>query len=299
MTKILKFDQDTPQRLDVYLRANFPQVSRNQIAKVITSGLVLVQNAKAKPSTKLHSGERISFSAEIFQLPEIEDINLDVIYEDDFCIVINKPSGVITHAKGAFSSEASVASFAKPRLASDIDPEGQNNRAGIVHRLDRGTSGVIIVAKTAAAQKYLNRQFSTRKVKKTYYALVKGRLGKTEAQINMPIERNPKQPSTFRPGANGRVALTQYLVIATNDKYSLLKVTPITGRTHQIRVHLRAINHPIVGDTVYGGEPADRLMLHAASIEVNLPNSYPRTFSAPLPKDFKKFIKVSKAQLAL
>ncbi len=299
MVQNLKYIEAHSQRLDVYLRNQFPQISRNQVSKVINSGLVLVNGILAKPSTKLRANDRISFVKEQFNPPTIEKLDLDIIYEDDFCLVINKPSGIITHAKGLLSSEGSVASFAKSHLDPDIDFSNSNNRAGIVHRLDRGTSGVIIVAKTSDAQKYLSRQFATRKIRKTYLALVKGKVSKPEAQINMPIERNPKQPSTFRPGPNGREALSRYLVIASNDQYSLLKVTPITGRTHQIRVHLKAINHPIVGDTVYGGEPAERLMLHAASIEVNLPNLYPTTFSAPLPKIFLKYIRVNKKQLNL
>ncbi|MGH7234100.1 MAG: RluA family pseudouridine synthase, partial [Candidatus Saccharimonadales bacterium] len=261
---------------------------------VIASDKVKVNKTIGKPSTKLRFKDNISFGGSLFKPPTTEIIELPIIYEDSFCLVLDKPSGIITHSKGSFSSEGSVASFARNKLDPDYDPDQKNNRAGIVHRLDRGTSGVIIVAKSAKAQKYLSSQFAKRIAKKTYYALVSGKLAKSEAIINMPIERDPKHPAKFRPGPNGRSALSQYVVVATNDKYSLLKVTPETGRTHQIRVHLKAINHPVVGDIAYGGDPADRLMLHASSLLINLPNSKPKTFSSPLPKEFLKFIKPTK-----
>jgi 23S rRNA pseudouridine1911/1915/1917 synthase len=146
----------------------------------------------------------------------------------------------------------------------------------------------MICAKTPEALKWLQKQFSQRKTKKTYYAVVTGTLKQPEAVIDMPIERNPKAPATFRVGINGKSANTTYKVITTNDKYSLVELKPETGRTHQLRVHLNHLGHPIVGDYMYGGVKHDRLMLHAYSLELTLPDRRRMTFSAPVPKEFKK-----------
>jgi 23S rRNA pseudouridine1911/1915/1917 synthase len=201
-------------------------------------------------------------------------------------IVINKPLGVLTHSKGDFNPEATVASFLRERVA-DLD----GSRAGIVHRLDRATSGVMICAKTSEALSFLQKQFSLRKVKKKYIAIVSGHLANEHAVIDMPIERNPKKPQTFRVGANGKSALTEYHVLETNDKLSLLELAPQTGRTHQLRVHLNHLGHPILGDTFYGGKPAERLFLHALSLEITLPNRERKTFSAILPESFAEAMK--------
>lgn len=164
----------------------------------------------------------------------------------------------------------------------------EGNRAGIVHRLDRATSGVMIVAKTPAALSWLQKQFSQRKAKKTYLAIVAGTMREQEAVIDMPIERNPKAPATFRVGANGKHALTHYRVLQTGNSYSLLELKPETGRTHQLRVHLQQLGHPIVGDTLYGGKTAERLFLHAHQLEITLPNRERKTFASPMPDIFKR-----------
>lgn len=161
-------------------------------------------------------------------------------------------------------------------------------RAGIVHRLDRATSGVMICAKTPEALKWLQRQFAHRRTKKTYYAVVSGELKQPEAIIDMPVARNPKAPATFRVDANGKSALTAYKVIASNGRYSLVELKPETGRTHQLRVHLSHLGHPIVGDYMYGGEPNERLLLHAYSLELTLLDRRRLTFTAPIPKEFKR-----------
>jgi RluA family pseudouridine synthase len=157
--------------------------------------------------------------------------------------------------------------------------------------LDRATSGVIIGAKNAAALSWLQKQFSQRKVKKTYIAIVQGHLPNDHAIIDMPIERNPKKPQTFRVGAQGKAALTEYQVIKLNDTYSMLQLSPQTGRTHQLRVHLAHLGHPIVGDTLYGGKPAERLFLHALSLEITMPSRERKTFTAPLPELFGRIMK--------
>lgn len=213
-------------------------------------------------------------------------MDLPVLYEDDDCVVINKPAGILTHTQGAHNPEATVATFLRDKV-NGLDGE----RAGIVHRLDRATSGVIIGAKNQAALSWLQKQFAQRKVKKTYVAIAEGHLKEPEAIVDMPVGRNPKAPATFRVDANGKHALTHYRVLKENDKYSLLELKPETGRTHQLRVHLAHLGHPIVNDPLYGkGTYGDRLFLHALSLEITLPSRERKTFTAPLPPEFNAFM---------
>jgi 23S rRNA-/tRNA-specific pseudouridylate synthase len=149
----------------------------------------------------------------------------------------------------------------------------------------------MICAKTPEALKWLQKQFAQRRTKKTYYAVVNGVLKEPEAIIDMPVERNPKAPATFRVGVNGKSAVTNYRVVDSDGAHSLVELNPETGRTHQLRVHLSHIGHSIVGDPMYGGEPADRMMLHAWKLELTLPNRNRRTFSAVVPKVFKEQIR--------
>ncbi len=284
---VITYKDDDKQRVDIFLANKKPALSRSHIASQISAGAIKVNGQVVKVSHRLHQGDKISFTQMSLSVPLPEIINLPIIFEDDFCVVINKPSGVITHAKGMSSNEGSVASFIAPMVKSKLI----TNRSGIVHRLDRGTSGVIITAKTDEATKYLQRQFAKRQTLKVYLAIVSGHLDHSQATINMPIERNPNHPSTFRTGVNGKPALTEYEVIQTSASHSLLKLIPKTGRTHQLRVHLKALGHPIVGDTFYGGETAERLMLHAYSLEVILPNIGRKQFYAPIPEIFKSYFK--------
>jgi 23S rRNA pseudouridine1911/1915/1917 synthase len=275
------------QRLDQRVIELLPLLSRGFAVKLIEQGKVTVDGEPVlKAGYKLRLGERVSVDYVQEEQPPIESIDLPILYEDDDCIVINKPLGVLTHSKGDFNPEATVASFLRERVA-DLD----GSRAGIVHRLDRATSGVMICAKTSEALSFLQKQFSLRKVKKKYIAIVSGHLANEHAVIDMPIERNPKKPQTFRVGANGKSALTEYHVLETNDKLSLLELAPQTGRTHQLRVHLNHLGHPILGDTFYGGKPAERLFLHALSLEITLPNRERKTFSAILPESFAEAMK--------
>ncbi len=195
--------------------------------------------------------------------------------------MIEKPPGLLTHSKGAFNPEATVATWLRGRLRS---MEGE--RAGIVHRLDRATSGIMICAKTPLAHSWLQKQFSQRRVKKTYAAVINGHLKQLEAIIDMPIERNPKHPQTFRVGANGKPATTDYTVLQVNDHYSLVELRPTTGRTHQLRVHLAYLGHPIVGDTLYNGSPSERLLLHACRLELTLPSRERKVFESQIPPSF-------------
>jgi len=280
-------------RLDQYVIQQKPSISRSYGVRLIDEGSVLVNGKRNKPGYKVREADKIVINFDEANLPKLPDVDLPVVYEDDDCVAINKPAGVLTHSKGTRNDEGTVASWLRERInQSFIDKTAHPslNRAGIVHRLDRVTSGIMICAKTPAALAWFQKQFHDRTAKKTYIAIVKGHMKLEAAVIDMPIERNPKAPATFRVGANGKPSVTQYKVIATSPHYSLLELKPQTGRTHQLRVHLAEQGHPIVGDVLYKGQPADRLYLHARELTINLPSDVLKTFEAPLPAEFDSFM---------
>ncbi|HEX8182301.1 MAG TPA: RluA family pseudouridine synthase [Candidatus Saccharimonadales bacterium] len=275
------------QRLDQRVVEQMPTLTRNYAATLIDDGKVTVNGVVVtKAGYKMKPGDKVTIDHDEDMFYEIPSIDLQVLYEDDDCVVVNKPTGVLTHSKGAFHAEATVATWLRGRLRS---MEGE--RAGIVHRLDRDTSGVMICAKTPDTHNWLQRQFSQRHAKKQYVAVIEGVMHPEQAIIDMPIERNPKKPQTFRVGINGRSAVTAYESIMSNDTYTMLRLRPTTGRTHQLRVHLMHFKRPIVGDRLYGGRTADRLYLHAAELTLILPNGSERTFTAPVPDAFTELLK--------
>lgn len=277
---------EASQRLDAYAIELLPNLNRSSIQKLISSGRITVNSTSVKTGFALKGGETITIDFDESELNAIPDIELPVLYEDDDCIVINKPVGVLTHSKGTFNPEATVATFIAPKVTGM-----SGDRAGIVHRLDRATSGVIICAKNPEALSWLQKQFSQRKTKKTYTAVITTGLEPREAVIDMPIERDPTHPKQFRVGSNGRPAQTAYTTQADNGAYTQLELRPVTGRTHQLRVHLKQMKHPIVGDALYGGAPYERLMLHAKSLELTLPSRERKTFSVKLPAEFSDIMK--------
>lgn len=273
------------QRLD-YLVAKQMGVSRSAATNLIETNKVRVDGTvKNKPSLKIDDSRNIR----IEQLAQVEsaELELPVIFEDENCVVIDKPPGVLAHSKGAFSSEKTVASWIKTKTKGFVK---DNNRAGIVHRLDRGTSGVMICAKNPDTLAFFQKQFSARKVKKKYSALIVGEINPPEAIIDIPIERNPKDPKRFKAGSNGKTAKTSYKIAKSftkkGNRFNLLELVPKTGRTHQLRVHLAYMKHPIVGDDFYGGIRADRLYLHAQSLEITLPGGERKVFDSRLPNSF-------------
>jgi 23S rRNA pseudouridine1911/1915/1917 synthase len=278
-------ETQTGTRLDSFVVGVMPRLSRAYARKLCEDGHVEVNDAPRKSGHKLKPQDKIIIDYDQKELDVIPDIDIPLLYEDDDCVVMNKPAGVLTHAQGVLNTEATVATFLRNKLSGDLSGE----RAGVVHRLDRATSGVIIGAKNQAALSWLQKQFAVRKVKKTYIAVVQGVPEQKEAIIDMPIERNPKAPATFRVSANGKRSLTHYKVIAEGNGLSMLELKPETGRTHQLRVHLQKIGFPIIGDPLYGtGTFGDRLFLHALSLEITLPNRERKTFEAPLPPEFKE-----------
>lgn len=281
-------------RLDQYVIQQKPTLSRSYAVRLIDDYKVLVNGKASKAGFKLRDADKITIDFDEANQPKLPDIDLPILYEDEDCIVINKPSGVLTHSKGTFNDEGTVASWLRSRINDAyIDKTGPHpsiGRAGIVHRLDRATSGLMICAKTPTALAWLQRQFHDRIAHKTYAAIIQGTMNPVEAVIDMPIERNPKAPATFKVGANGKSAVTRYKVLKTGKHYSLLELKPQTGRTHQLRVHLVQQNHPIVGDKLYNGQPADRLYLHAQRLEIVLPSNETKIFNAPLPEEFKALL---------
>lgn len=276
------------QRLDKELTDRYPTLTRSTIQKYIKAGYVTVNG---QPTTQ----QRLNVSKydEIaLTPPDKEDYGqqeLPIIYLDDSVIVVNKPAGVLTHSKGVMNDEFTVAEFFRRYTHVGLE----TNRPGIVHRLDRDTSGVIIGARTEQAAAMLKKQFSDRTVKKTYRAVVDGQPKQDRALIDLPIGRNPTTPSTFRVDASGKAAQTVYEVTTRGNGLSLVTLQPKTGRTHQLRVHMHYLHTPIHGDKLYGRQKADRLYLHAESIEITIPNSHRVTFHAPVPESFFRIVEES------
>jgi 23S rRNA pseudouridine1911/1915/1917 synthase len=280
-------ESDTGVRADIFLAGKYPEFSRSSLEGLFDAQKVTLGGRPLKASHKIAGRDVLSVDDKLITAKP-KRVELPVIYEDENVLVINKPSGILTHSKGALNREATVASFISPKL----DEIMAGNRAGIVHRLDRLTSGVIITAKNPKAVAWLQKQFSTRKTKKIYQAITEGIPQLTEAVIDAPIARNPKKPQTFYVNRAGKPAQTEYKVLKSfggeGKDYSLMKLRPLTGRTHQLRVHLAYIGHPVAGDPLYG-HAGQHLLLHAASLELNLPNGTRRVFEAPLPDYFKDF----------
>ena len=274
----------TKVRLDIYLSTKFDTtISRSLWQKYIKAGYVSVNNKVATtPKFEVDETDEIALN-----LPEKEqtDVDLPILYEDDDVIVVNKPSGLLTHAKGGLSDEPTVAEIIRPKTSFATDTD----RPGIVHRLDRDTSGLLIIAKNPESAAHLQRQFAERTAKKTYIAITDGKPKLNAAKIDLPIGRNPSAPSTFRIDPNGKPAQTTYHVLTENDTQSLVELKPTTGRTHQLRVHLAHLNAPILGDRVYGKSSDCRMMLHAQKLEITLPSGERKVFEAAIPDEFKRF----------
>lgn len=272
-------------RLDAYVAKNWPEHSRSTWHKLIESGHVSV-NGLAKTSVKYDVTDKDTVEVEQPKVPDHSDLSLPIIYEDDNVIVIDKPLGVLTHSKGALNDEFTVAEFVRPKTSYKSD----TNRPGIIHRLDRATSGVILCVKNDETASYIARQFSDRTTKKQYAAVVVGSPKKDEAIIDLPIGRNPTAQSTFRVDPVGKPAQTYYKVEKQSEEYALVTLRPRTGRTHQLRVHMAYLGTPILGDKVYGDKTADRMYLHAEQLEITLPGGNRQVFKSAVPKSFNALV---------
>ena len=276
------------QRLDILLTQKHPELSRSTIQKYINEGYATVNGETVNVSKKLIL-PTANFSLNIPTKENHLEKTLPIIYEDENVLVINKPQGLLTHSKGALNDEFTVADFLRRYYADDLT----DDRPGIIHRLDRDTSGIIIGAKNAETAKFLRKQFSDRNVKKTYYAILDGTPKEETAVLDLPIARNMNNPSTFKVDPNGKSAVTKYEVLKhLPNNQTFVKFNPVTGRTHQLRVHANYMNTPIKGDRVYG-KPAvkdgaqDRMYLHAGELELTIPGGKRMTFTSELPKGFK------------
>jgi 23S rRNA pseudouridine1911/1915/1917 synthase len=286
---------DAGKRLDQFLRERLPQYSRARLQDWIEQGRVLVNGAPEKRSYQLKGGE--SIGVEPGELPPLkatpEEIPIEVLYEDADVIAINKPAGMVVHA-GAGRHSGTLVNAVLHRFGK-LSTVGGELRPGIVHRLDRFTSGVILVARTDAAHRALAEQFASRRVEKIYIALVHGTVKKDEGRIETPIARDPNARVRMTARLkHGRHAVTSYRVVKRFEGYTLLEVKIGTGRTHQIRVHLASIRHPVVGDKLYGAPASDlgRYCLHARQITFTSPSSGERiTVSAPLPDELENFLR--------
>jgi 23S rRNA pseudouridine1911/1915/1917 synthase len=297
------------RRLDKYLGGRFSQFSRTKLQKLIKSQGVNVNGRPAKPGHKLNPGDEIDLILPPQPIRELigEDIPLTIIHEDEDIIVINKQPGIIVHPARSHTHGTLVNALIYH--VAKLSTGGDEFRPGIVHRLDRNTSGVMIVAKTDEAHWKLSRQFSSRTTKKTYLAVVHGTPELTGDCINKPLGVHPKAREKYaiRPDV-GKEAITFYEVIEEFRGFSVIKLKPKTGRTHQIRVHMNYIKHPVVADDMYGGklvypwqlqdaEPAveepiiARQALHAWKLELKHPATDEMvTFEAPLPTDIQNLI---------
>lgn len=259
-------------RLDILMREIYRSYNRSTLQKFIENGYVTVDGeVVTKPNTKITRDVKLDL-----RVPDDlknADIKPDIIYEDENVLVVNKPEGLLSEAKGEYCPERTLADFGL-----------------VAHRLDRDTSGVMILAKNEDTLHFLKKQFQRRSVHKTYYAVVEGRPKLDQARIDLPLIRDLKRPTTFRVDPNGKESETFYKLLKTNGDYSLVELRPTTGRTHQLRVHMQYLGHPIVGDRVYGNDNADRLYLHAGQLEITLPGGDRRIFKVPRPAKFDKLV---------
>ena len=305
---------DAQKRLDVYLTEKNSALTRSHIRKLIDCHSVTVNSLSVKASCRLRTGDVVDVFLENPRALQVEaqDLPLDILYEDDFIIVVNKPSGMVVHpAAGNYSGTLVNALLYH---CSFIQGVGGVLRPGIVHRLDKGTSGVLVVAKNDSAHLSLSRQFKNRTVQKSYTALVFGQLNEDEGQIDLEIGRHRqdrKKMSTHTK--RGRSACTQWVVKRCYTSFSLLDVSIKTGRTHQIRVHLSSLHHPIVGDSVYGSSKRlaqipnqiiragcnalKRPFLHARRLGFKHPfTGVYHEFESPLPAELQDLLTIIKRE---
>jgi 23S rRNA pseudouridine1911/1915/1917 synthase len=293
-TTIKTTGEDAGKRLDQLLQSHLPDYSRSRLQDWIKGGRVLVNGLVQKPSYAIRGGEQIE--VEPANLPPLrafaEDIPIDILHVDQDLIAVNKPAGLVVHAgAGQHSGTLVNALLHQFKTLSSV---GGDERPGIVHRIDKDTSGVLLVARTDAAHRSLAEQFASRKVEKTYLALVQGRLAKAEGKISTPITRDPVRRirMTARLG-QGRASLTTYKTLEQFDRFTYLEVKIGTGRTHQIRVHMASLGHPVAGDTLYGAAAAEygRFFLHAWRIRFLSPSTgEPISLEAPLPPVLEEWL---------
>ena len=287
--------EESGQRIDKYI-AEKQELSRVTVQRLIEEGNILVNGKKAKPSYAVQVGDEV-----IIQMPEAketdlkpQDIPLDIIYEDNDIIVVNKAKGMVVHP-AVGNPDGTLVNAIMAHCKGNLSGIGGELRPGIVHRLDKDTSGLLIIAKNDKAHLRISEQIQNRQVKKTYLALVKGIVPENEATIKMPIGRSTKDRKKMAVTPKGKEAITHFKVLERFEKYTYLEVNIETGRTHQIRVHMAEIGHPVVGDMVYSNGKnefnIEGQMLHAYRLEFKHPiTEKEMCLEASLPEYFKNIL---------
>lgn len=299
MRQIKVYIKPRQERLDKYLAANIKLLSRSKIQKLIKEGFVLVNDRSASPDYKIKRGDTLKIEIPPPKPTKVspEAIPLSIVYEDPHFLVIDKEAGMVVHPTTDHPGGTLVNAILYH--LKKVPGMGETTRPGIVHRLDKDTSGLLVVAKTQKALEDLKSQFKGRQVSKKYLALVGSRLQPPTGTIDKPIGRHSVNRKKFTVSAAGKEAVTNYKVIeylasAKRKKgagFTLVEVEPKTGRTHQIRVHLSSIGNPILGDRLYGGRAAPRLFLHATYLELTHPKTGKRvSFESPLPASLEKIL---------
>lgn len=283
-------------RLDAYIAKKEEKLSRTMIQKLIEDGDVLVNGDVKKISYKVQAGDIIEVNISEPKETGIkaQAIPLEIVYEDNDIIVVNKPKGMVVHPANG-NPDGTLVNAIMAKCKGSLSGIGGEIRPGIVHRLDKDTSGLLIVAKNDQAHINMSKQIKDRKVKKIYIALVKGSIAEDEATINMPIGRSTKDRKKMAVRKDGKEAITHFKILKRYDKYTLLEIKIDTGRTHQIRVHMAEIGHPVVGDSVYSNGKnefgVEGQMLHAKSLDFKHPITKKQMhLEAELPEYFKEVL---------
>lgn len=307
-TETIAVEKSVPRtRLDVYLHDRFPTVSRSAIQRLIESGDIKVNGHTVKPTHCPRAGELIEIHWPAPRTAEVhpEPIPLDILYEDNALVVLNKPAGLVVHP-AAGHHEHTLVNALLHHCAGQLSGIGGVARPGIVHRLDKDTSGCLVVAKTDAAHLALAAQFARRQVQKIYHAIVCGVIERDHGEIHAAIARHPthRKRMAVREEGAGRQAHTSFRVLERLDQTTLVEVSMLTGRTHQIRVHFQFIGHPVLGDPTYGNRQTKRvaeltnynpprLMLHASRLTFTHPQTHQQvSFEAPWPEEFREAIRL-------
>ena len=289
------------ERLDRHVVLQHPQLSRSQVQRLLRQGFITVNGLVQRAAYKVQAGDQVSV-----RIPppapsrvEAESIPLHIVYEDDDLLVVDKTAGMVVHPGPGHSRGTLVAAVLAH--CPDLAGVGGELRPGIVHRLDKDTSGLILVAKNDASHRYLQSQFKEREVQKGYLALVAAHLPTMQGRIEAPIGRDPRHRQRMAVVTNGREAVTEYRVLTVYAGYTLVEVAPKTGRTHQIRVHFAWLGHPLAGDRVYGRRPSSELhsrhFLHAHRLRFRLPsNQCHIEFESPLPPDLQEVLSLLPAR---
>ncbi len=294
--------EDESKRLDVFLKEKLPDLSRSRIQNLIKEGYILVNFQPSKASYKVKKGEKIKVVVPPDEEIEIKpkEVPFEILYEDEDIAVINKPSGVVVHPAPGHRDDTLVHGLLlKLKNLSGI---GGKIRPGIVHRLDKDTSGIMLVAKNDFSHRNLVSAFKERLIEKKYIALIYGKITQKSGKIESFIGRHPVSRKKMAVLKEGKLAITLYEVLEVFSKASLVLARPVTGRTHQIRVHFSHIGHPVLGDPIYGGlkhniPKPPRLMLHAYEISFNHPRTLKKMeFRAEIPEEFKNYIEILRKQ---